>query len=266
LVKQIVIGIPTGLAEYSLLLQNKEKWFVLLIINGMDFNTTIDIILKDLREVREIIDDLKNYPGIPALQVELAKSKCKSAEEVISLLKTIKPSGEQEKKTMQVTPREVKVPETVTIPVAEDRIRAAEKLIEITSDDLAESENIMPEDEIRDKRPDSAIIADTFTARPNTVVDQFGSTKKDDDLASALKSKHVDNISDAIGINDRFLFIREIFGGSRSKYEDALGKLNMAGTYGDARAIIMSYSGIGDDNEVVKQLLEIVKRKLPSDG
>ena len=25
----------------------------------MDFNATIDIILKDLREVREIIDDLK---------------------------------------------------------------------------------------------------------------------------------------------------------------------------------------------------------------
>ena len=56
----------------------------------MDFNTTIDIIIKDLREAREIIDDLKNYPGVPQLQVELAKSKCKSAEEIIALLKTYK--------------------------------------------------------------------------------------------------------------------------------------------------------------------------------
>ena len=56
----------------------------------MDFNATIDLIIKDLDEAREIIDDLKKYPGVPVLQVELAKSKCKSAGEVIALLKTIK--------------------------------------------------------------------------------------------------------------------------------------------------------------------------------
>lgn len=53
----------------------------------MDFNATIDLIIKDLDEARRIIDDLKKYAGVPALQVELAKSKCKSAAEVISLLK-----------------------------------------------------------------------------------------------------------------------------------------------------------------------------------
>ena len=56
----------------------------------MDFNKTIDIIIKDLREAREIIDDLKNYPGVPQLQIELIKSKCKSAEEIIALLKNMK--------------------------------------------------------------------------------------------------------------------------------------------------------------------------------
>ena len=51
----------------------------------MDFNSTIDLIIKDLNEASEIIDDLKKYPGVPALQVEFAKSKCKSAGEVIAL-------------------------------------------------------------------------------------------------------------------------------------------------------------------------------------
>ena len=55
----------------------------------MDFNATIDLIIKDLNEACEIIDDLKKYPGVPALQVELAKSKCKSAGEVIALLKNM---------------------------------------------------------------------------------------------------------------------------------------------------------------------------------
>ena len=55
----------------------------------MDFNATIDLIIKDLDEARIIIDDLKRYPGVPSIQVELAKSKCKSAGEVIGSLKNI---------------------------------------------------------------------------------------------------------------------------------------------------------------------------------
>lgn len=232
----------------------------------MDFNATIDIILKDLREVREIIDDLKKYPGIPPLQVELAKSKCKSAEEVIGILKTIKLSDEPSGGTVYKNPQEVRAPGPIAAPEPEKRLPESEKLIEITDDDQIVSEDVSPAVEINDKKPDTSIVADRFTSGSNTLVDQFGSAKRDDDVASILKSKHVDNLSDAIGINDRFLFIREIFGGSLTKYEDALAKLNSAGSYGDAKAIVMSYSGIGDENEVVKQLLEIVKRKLPADG
>ena len=56
----------------------------------MDFSATIDLIIKDLKEASDIIDDLKKYPGVPVLQVELAKMKCKSAGEVIAMLKTLK--------------------------------------------------------------------------------------------------------------------------------------------------------------------------------
>ena len=55
----------------------------------MDLNSTIDIIIKDLNEVREIIDDLKRYPGVPELQIEMAKSKCRSVSEVIALFKNL---------------------------------------------------------------------------------------------------------------------------------------------------------------------------------
>ena len=58
----------------------------------MDFNATIDLIIKDLNEALKIVDDLKRYPGVPALQVEIAKAKCKSASEVISFLKNMKDS------------------------------------------------------------------------------------------------------------------------------------------------------------------------------
>ena len=68
----------------------------------MDFNATIDLIIKDLNDAREIIDDLKKIPGVPALQVELVKSKCKSAAEVIALIKTMNETSSPVEKTIPV--------------------------------------------------------------------------------------------------------------------------------------------------------------------
>jgi hypothetical protein len=216
----------------------------------MDFNTTIDIILKDLREVREIIDDLKNYPGLPMLQVELAKAKCRSAEEVIALLKTLnKTTPEQIIDPVIPQPKE---PETEK----KTKVSKVENLIEITYEEENEEIKVSP-----------STFADKFTGSPGTISDRFGSGRKGDDLASAInRNKSVENLTDAIGISDKFLFIREIFKGSQSDYEQAIDKLNHAGNIPDAMAIIMSYTGEIGESEVVQQLVEIVKRKIPSDG
>jgi hypothetical protein len=204
----------------------------------MDFNTTIDIIIKDLREAREIIDDLKNYPGVPRLQVELAKSKCKSAEEVIALLKTIQAEN--------VNPVAEK---KITEPVVADPVKTkVEPLIEISEDEEA------------------SIIADRFSDMPDTIHESFGKISHDEDISSLIKSKPVFSLSEAIGINDKFLFIREVFGGSHSNYDEAISKLNKVENLADAKAVIMSYTGESDENEVVVQLLGLVKRKLSSDG
>ena len=89
--------------------------------------------------------------------------------------------------------------------------------------------------------------------------------KNEEDISAVLKTKPISNLNDAIGVNDKFLFIREIFGGNQASYDDAIYRLNNVTNLPDAKAIIMSYTGEGDENEAVKQLLDLVKRKLPSD-
>jgi hypothetical protein len=236
----------------------------------MDFNTTIDIILKDLREVREIIEDMKNYPGIPLLQVELAKSKCRSAEEVIALLKTLKPVIAEGNAAQAAPPSKEVVPEKRVEP------EKPEILMEISDDE--EVQNQIPEIENPEKmifqntvppekKSPSRIYADKFTEPGGTFSDKFATAKTGEDLASVInKNNPIINLSDAIGISDKFLFINEVFRGNRSDYEQALEKLNHAGNVQDAMAIIMSYTGENELSEVVRQLLDIVKRKLPSDG
>lgn len=197
----------------------------------MDFNTTVDLILKDLNEAREIIDDLKNYPGVPVIQIELAKSKCKSAGEVIALLKTSK--REEVIKTPAVkTPPPAPAKQKVVIP------------------------EIKPEESVR--------IGDTFglTDRLN---EQMGSMRDDDNVSDILKTKPLNNLADAIGVNDKFLFIREIFNGNPESYEQAITRLDNAASYSDAQQVLNSYTGSVKETGVVKQLLDLVKRKFPAD-
>ena len=190
----------------------------------MDFNATIDLIIRDLDEAREIIDDLKRYPGVPALQVELAKSKCKSAGEVIALLKNLQSDASRES------------------PVLEK----------------------MVPDQPEKKSSELIIIADTFSLQPNRLNEQLGTRKGDEGVSAILKTKQLASLSEVIGVNDRFLYIREIFSGNKDAYSQAITRLDNAENITDARAVIMSYTGDNNENEAVELLLELVKRKLPS--
>ncbi len=238
----------------------------------MDFNATIDLIIRDLDEAREIIDDLKKYPGVPALQIELAKSKCKSAGEVISLLKSFREDAPTLKKepvhqTLNQKPQDKP-------PLMEEK-----EIVSGSPDFIHPSEDKEPEQEPSDiisapvvkdkespittkKQTDFTIIADSFSHLSSRFNEQIGSRKSEDDVSGHLKTKHLDRLSDAIGLNDRFLFIREIFNGNKDAYIQAISRLENTESMKDAMAVIMSYTGENDENEAVKQLLDLVKRKL----
>ncbi len=83
----------------------------------MDFNSTIDLIIQDLKAASEIIDDLKKYPGVPALQVELAKSKCRSAGEVIGMLKNQSNIFSEKEEPVKEKPIQDKPPVEIKRPV-----------------------------------------------------------------------------------------------------------------------------------------------------
>ena len=212
----------------------------------MDFNSTIEIILHDLREVR-----------VSVIQVELAKSKCKSAEEVIALFKNLNPESISAPPAVKPA---VQTPEPV---LADD-----DSLIVISDEEPADIETkdeTQPPAATRSSRKEVPIFADRFSGTQQTIFDQLGG-EKDNGTHDIIKNQIIENLTDAIGINDKFLFTREIFGGDRDRYEEALSKLNAAGSYSDAKAILLSYVAEGEDNVFVRQLLEIVKRKLPADG
>jgi hypothetical protein len=234
----------------------------------MDFSATIDLIIKDLKDASDIIDDLKKYPGVPALQVELAKSKCKSAGEVIALLKTLKDPSSYDEKEPVIQKQVLKQP-----------ARGEQKTLEIVAPEVEEK---IPEAAPREKKlppvmkepqpkktdkkeEESPSVADKFSPVSNSFNEQLGAVKGDDDIAGILKTKPITSLVQAIDLNDKFLFISEIFRGNKTDYAHAISRLESTDNLTDAKAILMSYTGGNEESEAVRVLLELVKRKLPSD-
>jgi len=218
----------------------------------MDFNATIDIIIKDLEDARAIIDDLKKYEGVPVLQVELAKSKCKSAGEIIAMLKTM---GDIEQVEVKVK-AEVKVKDEVKV---KEEVKAPQP----QSSQPKPQPKPQPGPPIAEEKK-IPIVADNFASAPNTFNDQLLSKNTDKDVTEIHKTKQISNLTEAIGVNDKFMFIREVFNNNKDAYLQAISKLDSIESIADARAVIMSYTGDNNENEAVTQLLDLVKRKLSS--
>jgi hypothetical protein len=251
----------------------------------MDFNATIDLIIRELEEAREIIDDLKRYPGAPVLQIELARSKCKNAGEVISLLKEIHnrevlqkepqkepetAEKEQERFELETDSEDVDEPSSATakdehlIDIPYD-IHPSEP-IHITQTEK-EPENVhqspendeMPDTEQPEKPFVAPIVADTFSHLANRFNEQIGGEKGED--YSYMQAKHIFRLSESIGINDRFFFIRELFGDDGNAYSKAISDIEEAGSFEEAKSIILKSRKNKHENEALKQLLDLVKRK-----
>lgn len=255
----------------------------------MDLNAAIDLIIRELNEAREIIDDLKNYPDVPALEIELAKSKIKSAGDAIAHLKdvrSINPVKSQEKNEIV----ERKPPEVIELEMEDEDeepvIKSEKKDAPHPKTEKPEIKAVKPEtrkekehqspvevhhapvDEINspgpvEKKPYVApIIADTFSHLANRFNEQL--TGKPEDDFSYMKNKHWSGLSEEIGINDRFYYIREIFNGNRDSYAEALSRLEKAQSLTEARTVILSYKIDKIEDEPVRRLLDLVKRKFSS--
>lgn len=268
----------------------------------MDFSSNIDLIIRDLTEVCEIIDDLKHYPGVPSFQVEIAKSKCRGAAELIALLKNIR---EKELPVVDVivtpTPAFDKIQKEISkvkpVSTVENTITDASE-VEL-SNEIVESQNEKKETfsssvivkevkaveetvtkEVKEvivtrekkREPENttqnsgghSIIADRFTPVSGSIYEQIGKVTGADDMSEKILTKPIASLTDAIGVNDRFLFIRELFKGDKEAYLQAISRLDNTENYAEAHSIALSLSEDGDKSEAIKHLLMIIKRKHPS--
>lgn len=145
-------------------------------------------------------------------------------------------------------------------------------LFDVPSRPIGEEKPVVAED--REELPTPLIIKPSAENQPEETEVAFeleeptvlGDRMRQDDhsLAAKLNKKPLDSLKTAIGINDKFLFVNELFGGSMEKFNKSIDNLNDLKTLNGA-LIYLNELKIelqwNSSNEAYRKLSDLVSRK-----
>ena len=138
----------------------------------------------------------------------------------------------------------------------EEEMLATQKLLEALQQQKEQTTTKVNNFEI--PKPKPAIVQKNET--PETIIDSFLGSKKALHESSTI-STPVSDLQKAIGINDKFRFIKELFGGDSDLYMETINKINSIGSLGAAVSYIESKFSWDKNNESVKQLISLLRRR-----
>jgi hypothetical protein len=85
------------------------------------------------------------------------------------------------------------------------------------------------------------------------------------DLSTVLQSKPIQSLEEAIDINAKFLFVRELFFNNLQLFEKTVRAIDAAPTFNDAFNYLQQQFMWNYDSETVQKFLELVRRRFIKD-
>ncbi|PLX11557.1 MAG: hypothetical protein C0597_14855 [Marinilabiliales bacterium] len=103
-------------------------------------------------------------------------------------------------------------------------------------------------------------MADKFHSK-KFVHDDIAKKNVKKDVSSKMQSKPINDINSAIGLNDKFIFIRELFGNDKMHYHETIQILNNFDNYDNAVEFLDENFDWDSDDTNYMRLKELVRRK-----
>jgi len=243
----------------------------------MDINNAVKIILRDIEEARSILDEVGSTTHIT--EIDLVNARLHSAAEMLALLprmtgkaepspaveevKVEKPAEifNKKEKTIEAEAKKEKPAKTEKQTSPTEKVtpqQNSETLVMETEPAVQTTEKPQSHDTAPSPQP---IFADRFDK--DSVLGEQLSAKPDNDLLTTLSAKPVEDITTAIGINDRFFFTRELFGGKQEEYYKVISKLNKANGLEEAMDILDNSVVGNPDVLAYTAFTDLLKRKFP---
>jgi hypothetical protein len=247
----------------------------------MDFKNTLDIVGNELLEAYKSIEKAKSEGGFHKIDMDLLLSRVRHLYELLvyvdkenldkssvtlpreekeELPEEAQGAREQGTREMATETQEQEVKEEKKTETEEEAER--EETVETAPEEpvLKETEIKQKEEENLEKKEKSPeIVAERFYHKQFRN-EMMAKNKNQEDVSARVQAKPVKDIKKAIGINEKFLFIRELFDNNTALYNETIEKLNQMASMDEARQYL-DENFSWEDDEISGKFLSQVHRK-----
>lgn len=265
----------------------------------MEKEALINIILHDLDEMQTLVSTFKGKPAINSAFIQLAHKKLNNIGDELLLLESladeVQPTSNVTESTL-TSPQVQSTPTEDASEIAESSNRFAtgeatidstvepiepevkkEPQVEVVESNVVETpvvetkEEVIPTQEIvPEPIPAAPVQEPTPTVKPSFIGESIKTESQsvNDRIAPKKDANHimqigkpVDDVRKAIGINDRFYFQRELFGGNTEVFNNTLDQLNQMDSFESALQFIQSNYSWDEDNEAAQSFIKNIHRR-----
>lgn len=118
---------------------------------------------------------------------------------------------------------------------------------------------------VHDRNSGRRILADKLKQGENrSINDIIAANLSDKSISSRMQHNPISNLKSAIGINEKFIFVYELFGGNTQKYSEMIDKLNSMPGRNEAIALMESLRNEyrwDIENMAFQKLVDMVTRR-----
>ncbi|MGQ1910203.1 hypothetical protein ACT3CE_10470 [Marinifilum sp. RC60d5] len=203
----------------------------------MDKKLMIQLLLNKTGEIQSLLEHFKNQPYDLEKDMPLLSDRIEGLSKEFELLKL----------SFTHPVKEIEKPE-ILIETVNVEIKPKEKP-EITVENTPET--IIPETvKLKTAEPEEASNLNDQLQKPSSEI-----------LGEKFFSNSLSDIQSAIGINDRFLFTRELFNNSTEEYNTEINFINSADNFSSIEDHFRKNKNWDFEDPIVNQFIEITKRK-----
>ncbi len=257
-------------------------------------------ILRELKEIQLLVEKYENFGELPEIEIGLIISKMQFVYNELQHTFYPKPftHGEAYKKPLikddskdveqigNLTESSTKdliqsSPETVdeerlidNVPGEKLNVDAdpalIDNLIQIEDNDTEKKElepKISDAPQLKEKphqgetQTGKEILAEKFGKDQTYINEMLAQGRQKKDLSSLMQSKPIKDIEAAIGVNEKYLIIRELFNGDNETYLKTIHILNNSANFNEAFNYIHSTFNWNLEGIAAQKLLDIVRRR-----
>ena len=260
----------------------------------MENQKLISILLKDMEDLEGLISEIKIKKEFNLLEMEFLHTRSKGILQLMQMLKNFEPEIKTQREFKE---EKIQIEDSVKTHVSSEKITAEELNIPVVETKPEPAKETIQAEEIKETPIEPEVVkveekADAVKPEADTSVglsgdnieleeikdesihrlgDSFVKGKSINDIVNEhnnlefkLSNRPVSNIQAAIGINDKFQYIRELFDGSSEKYADTVVSLDSMSNISEAVSYLQQ-NFKWKKNETSLKFINLVKRRFANE-